>query len=82
VNPLHVVAAATVDDNTPWIGPGMIGFIVVVIIGVITWFLGRSMAKQLRKLDTDRKQREADGELENEAAEPAPIRDVEPNGAH
>jgi hypothetical protein len=83
VNPLHV-AAASVDDNTPWIGPGMLGFIIVVIIGVATWFLFRSMSKRLRRLDAARADREEGGAPPD--AEPGqdggPGRGPEPNGAH
>lgn len=75
--------AATVNDNTPWVGPGMLGFIIVVVIGLITWFLGKSMTKQLRKLDAGRaEQQEAEGQQEAEAAVPAPAHDPKLNGAH
>ncbi|HEU5425849.1 MAG TPA: hypothetical protein VFU74_03210 [Actinocrinis sp.] len=78
---VHPLAAATVSDNTPWVGPGMLGFIIVVIIGLATWFLGRSMAKQLRKLDAGRaEQQESDAQDERET--PAPPQDVKLNGAH
>ena len=75
--------AAPVNDNTPWVGPGMMGFLVVVVIGLITWFLGRSMAKQLRKLDTGRaEQQESETQAEQDAAAPAPAHDAKLNGAH
>ena len=78
---VHPLSAATVSDNTPWVGPGMLGFIIVVIIGVATWFLGRSMARQLRKLDAGRaEQQEPDAQDGREA--PAPPQDVKLNGAH
>ena len=64
--------AAPVNDNTPWVGPGMMGFLVVVAIGLVTWFLGKSMAKQLRKLDGGRaEQQEAQPRDERDAAGPA-----------
>ena len=73
--------AAPVNDNTPWVGPGMMGFLVVVAIGLVTWFLGKSMAKQLRKLDDGRaEQQESEPQDEREAA--APARDPKLNGAH
>lgn len=72
--------AAPVSDNTPWVGPGMLGFIVVVIIGLVTWFLGRSMAKQLRKLDAGRaEQQESEQQGERDAAA---AHDPKLNGAH
>jgi hypothetical protein len=43
--------AAVLDPNS--VSPGLLGFIIVVIIGIATWFLARSMSKQLRKLDAD-----------------------------
>ncbi len=56
MNVIHLTAAthpvaSPVNDNTPWVGPGLTGFIIVVIIGLATWMLGRSMTRQLRKLD-------------------------------
>lgn len=54
--------AASLDPNK--VSPGLLGFIIVVIIGLITWFLARSMAKQLRKLDASHR-------AEEEAAEAA-----------
>jgi hypothetical protein len=49
--------AATLDPNK--VSPGLLGFIIVVLIGLVTWFLARSMVKQLRKLDADRGAEEA-----------------------
>ncbi len=43
--------AAGLDPNS--VSPGLLGFIIVVIIGVATWFLARSMSKHLRKLNAD-----------------------------
>jgi hypothetical protein len=48
VNPTHDLAA-NLDPNS--VSPGLLGFIIVVIIGLATWFLSKSMSKQLRKLD-------------------------------
>jgi flagellar biosynthesis/type III secretory pathway M-ring protein FliF/YscJ len=77
---VHPLSAATVSDNTPWLGPGMMGFLIVVVIGIATWFLGRSMARQLRKLDAGRAEQEADAPQEREASD-AP-QDAKLNGAH
>jgi hypothetical protein len=75
VNPIH--QAASLDPNS--VSPGLLGFIIVVIIGVVTWFLARSMAKQLRKLDAGRTdQEQADTLPEQDSAGHEP----EPNGAH
>lgn len=72
--------AAGLDPNS--VSPGLLGFIIVVILGVATWFLARSMAKQLRKLDADYAQKQdaepqtpTDHDLGNGQG-PAP------NGAH
>lgn len=63
--------AATLDPNK--VSPGLLGFIIVVLIGIVVWFLARSMAKQLRKLDADRlddpEQGDADGTAADEAAD-------------
>jgi flagellar biosynthesis/type III secretory pathway M-ring protein FliF/YscJ len=61
VSTIHPLAAS-LDPNK--VSPGLLGFIIVVIIGLITWFLARSMAKQLRKLDASHR-------AEQEAAEAA-----------
>jgi flagellar biosynthesis/type III secretory pathway M-ring protein FliF/YscJ len=80
---VHPLAAATVSDNTPWIGPGMMGFLIVVVIGLATWFLGRSMAKQLRKLDTGKaEQQESEQQDERETPASVPAQDAKLNGAH
>jgi hypothetical protein len=33
--------------------PGLLGFLVVAALGVATWFLIKSMSKQLKKIDFD-----------------------------
>ena len=67
-------AVATVLDPNK-VSPGLLGFIIVVIIGIAVWFLARSMAKQLRKLDANRvddpEQSEADGAETSEAEDVA-----------
>ncbi len=77
MNRIHL--AAGLDTNS--VSPGLLGFIIVVILGVTTWFLARSMVKQLRKLDADRTEREADEQPPPER-EPGKGRGPEPNGAH
>jgi len=83
-------AVATVLDPNK-VSPGLLGFIIVVIIGIAVWFLARSMAKQLRKLDGDRiddpEQGEADGaeadgaEADGAEAEDAEAKDTAPTSA-
>lgn len=77
MNPTSV--AAGLDPNS--VSPGLLGFIIVVIIGIATWFLARSMTKQLRKLDADRPEKpepedQAEQDLGNGKGGAAP------NGAH
>jgi len=63
--------AAVLDPNK--VSPGLLGFIIVVIIGIAVWFLARSMAKQLRKLDVDRID-----ESEQDGADGADVEDTAP----
>jgi hypothetical protein len=65
-NPL----AASLDPNS--VSPGLLGFIIVVLIGLVTWFLAKSMAKQLRRLEA--------GRLDQEPAETAPEQDAVASG--
>lgn len=58
------------DPNN--VSPGLLGFIIVCIIGLVTWFLLRSMAKHLRKLN--------DGRAEQEEAELPELKDRKLNG--
>lgn len=44
--------AVSLDPNQ--VSPGLLGFIIVCVIGLATWFLLRNMAKHLRKLDANR----------------------------
>jgi hypothetical protein len=60
--------AVSLDPNK--VSPGLLGFLIVVIIGLATWLLARSMSKHLRKLDADR------------PAEQATQDEAEPDGAH
>jgi hypothetical protein len=43
-----MTALLQVDPNT--VGPGLLAFIVVVLLGVATWLLIRSMRNQMRKV--------------------------------
>lgn len=52
------------------VSPGLLGFIIVCIIGLATWFLLRNMAKHLRKLD--------DGRADLDEAEPIGPADRKP----
>ena len=58
------------DPNN--VSPGLLGFIIVCIIGLATWFLLRNMAKHLRKLD--------DGRAEQDEAELPELNDRKVNG--
>ncbi|MEQ4209904.1 hypothetical protein ABN028_09790 [Actinopolymorpha sp. B17G11] len=49
VQPLGVLAAAP-RDPSQWVGPGLLGFVVIVSIGVATFLLWRNMNKQLRRV--------------------------------
>ena len=49
---LNDLAAVTLDPNK--VSPGLLGFIVVVIIGLATWALARNMAKHLRRHEANR----------------------------
>ncbi len=42
----------TVDEDT--VKPGLLGFVVVMAMAVALYFLLRSMAKHLRRVDVDR----------------------------
>jgi hypothetical protein len=40
-------------DSSQWVGPGLLGFIVIVGLCVGTYLLWRNMNKQIRKVDFD-----------------------------
>lgn len=44
------------------VAPGLLGFLVVAALGVATWFLIKSMNKQLKKIDFDESETEVNGE--------------------
>ncbi len=56
--PVRVLSA--VDPDTA--KPGLVGFLVVMAMAVALFFLLRSLAKHLRRVDVDRDAREAEGE--------------------
>ncbi|MFD2079254.1 hypothetical protein SAMN05421678_102523 [Actinopolymorpha cephalotaxi] len=45
-----IVEAAAPQDDAAWVGPGLLGFVVIAAIGVATVLLWRNMNKQLRKV--------------------------------
>ena len=62
---LRALAAMPLADVPPEkVSPGWLGLAVVVVLGVATWLLIRSMNKQLKKIDFD----ERDTEKPNGAA--------------
>ena len=44
------LAAAAPRDQSEWVGPGLLGFVVIAGIGLATVLLWRNMNKQLRKV--------------------------------
>jgi len=44
------------------VAPGLLGFLVVAALGVATWFLIKSMNKQLKKIDFDESDTQVPGE--------------------
>jgi hypothetical protein len=42
--------------------PGLLGFLIVAALGVATWFLIKSMNKQLKKIDFDESETQVGGE--------------------
>jgi hypothetical protein len=75
--------AAGLDPNS--VSPGLLGFIIVVIIGIVTWFLARSMAKHLRKLEANRPEQDEPAQSEADTppvSGPKPGSGPQPNGAH
>lgn len=47
------ILLAAERDSSAWIGPGLLGFAVIVALGVATYLLWRNMNKQIRKVDFD-----------------------------
>jgi hypothetical protein len=44
---------STLAPDSDQVAPGLLGFLVVAAIGAATWFLIKSMNKQLKKIDFD-----------------------------
>ncbi|KWW99219.1 hypothetical protein C3Y87_09160 [Carbonactinospora thermoautotrophica] len=41
------------------VSPGLLGFLIVAVLGVVTWLLIKSMNKQIRRIDFEESQRPA-----------------------
>jgi hypothetical protein len=50
-SPLAVVRAVNLAVDEDKVTPGALGFLVVVVLGIATWLLVRSMNKQMKKVD-------------------------------
>lgn len=46
--------------------PGLLGFVVIALLGLATYFLIRSMNRQMRRIDLPDEPQEEDGEGTNE----------------
>jgi hypothetical protein len=62
-----------VDLDPNQVSPGLLGFIIVCVIGLATWFLCRNMAKHLRRHELNR--------VDQEETEPTELNDRKVNGA-
>jgi hypothetical protein len=51
---LTALSVLAVDEDK--VAPGLLGFLIVAALGAATWFLIRSMNKQLKKIDFDEEQ--------------------------
>lgn len=40
-------------DSSQWVGPGLLGFVVIVALCTGTWLLWRNMNKQIKKVNFD-----------------------------
>jgi hypothetical protein len=45
--------------------PGLLGFVVVAALGIATWFLLKSMNKQLKRVDFEDRDQSADADRAN-----------------
>jgi hypothetical protein len=71
-----IVQAAAPQDDASWVGPGLLGFVVIAAIGVATVLLWRNMNKQLRKVrfeEPDPSRRPGPGQPPAGDARPGPI---------
>jgi hypothetical protein len=65
---MDVDLAVSLNPNN--VSPGLLGFLIVCVLGVLVWMLCRNMGKHLTKLDDDYQTRQDAAEL-LEAAIPA-----------
>ena len=66
---MDLAAAAAANSSSAWAQPGTLGFLVVFGMGVILYFVFRSLAKHLRKINEAAKAEaaQADGALAESA---------------
>ncbi|HEY8457113.1 MAG TPA: hypothetical protein VIL34_16100 [Actinopolymorphaceae bacterium] len=57
-------------QSDEWVGPGLLGFVVIVGLCVATFFLWRNMNKQLRKIRFDQKKSDSEQTDETSADQP------------
>jgi hypothetical protein len=70
--------AAAGRDSAEWVGPGLLGFVVIMALVVATILLWRNMNKQLKKVHFDDGSEPA--EQPAERADDAAPADSKPNG--
>jgi hypothetical protein len=58
---MDVDAAVNLDPNQ--VSPGLLGFLIVCVLGVLVWLLCRNMGKHLTKLDNELEDQRAAAEL-------------------
>jgi len=62
------LVAAAANSSSAWAAPGTLGFIVVFGMGVILYFVFRSLSKHLRKINEAAKIEAAQADLAQSAA--------------
>jgi len=60
---MDLAAAAPANSSSAWAQPGTLGFLVVFGMGVILYFVFRSLAKHLRKINEAARIEAAQGDL-------------------
>jgi hypothetical protein len=70
VNSFLTIAVDIAANKPPdeKVAPGLLGFAVVAAIGLAVWFLAKSMAKHMRKVDFTETEAGAEPKAEPEAA--------------
>jgi hypothetical protein len=58
-------AAVSLDPNQ--VSPGLLGFLIVCVLGVLVWMLCRNMGKHLNKLDDELLDQQAAAEMSVDA---------------